>query len=466
MANKFSFEKVTNHLILTGFVFPGSQIYGGLSNTWDYGPLGAELKRNIRDSWWKKFVQEDPNNVGLDAAILMNPRVWEATGHVSTFNDPMVDCKACKSRYRADELIKKEFPEVDVDGMTFEDMDKFIQDNDIVCPTCGKKDFTSIRKFNMMFKTHIGVTEDASSVVYLRPETAQGVFMNFKNVARACRKKLPFGICNAGKSFRNEITPGNFTFRTREFEQMEMEFFCQPGTDLEWFAYWKKNCLEFVESLGIKAENLHFRDHEPAELAFYSRATTDVEYDFPTLGWSEILGVADRTDYDLKRHQEYSKEDLTYTETYIDESGATKTKSYLPYVIEPSMGLDRLMLMVMVDSYDEETLANGEVRTVMHIKPSLAPYKVAILPLQKKLVDKSSEVFQELSKHFMCTTDVTGSIGKRYRRQDEIGTPYCVTIDFDTLEDNSVTIRDRDSMEQVRLPIKELVSYIEDKINS
>jgi len=452
MASKFSFEKITSHLQLAGYVYPGSQIYGGLSNSWDYGPLGAELKKNIRAAWWKRFVQESPTNVGLDAGILMNPKVWEATGHVSTFNDPMVDCKACKSRQRADDLIKAQYPNEDVDNMTFEDMDKFMQTHKMVCPVCGKSDFTPIRKFNMMFKTHVGVTEDDSAVVYLRPETAQGVFVNFKNVQRSTRKKIPFGICNSGKSFRNEITPGNFIFRTREFEQMEMEFFCKPGTDLDWFKYWKDFCLKFVESLGPKAENLRFRDHEPAELAFYSKATTDVEYDFPTIGWGEILGVADRTDYDLKRHQDYSKEDLTYFDPETNEK-------YLPFVIEPSMGLDRLMLMTMIDAYDEETLEGGDTRVVMHLLPSLAPYKVAVLPLSKKLEDKANEVLAILNQHFMCTSDSTGSIGKRYRRQDEIGTPYCVTVDFDTANDQSVTIRERDSMKQIRLPITELVNY-------
>jgi len=456
MANKYSFEKITTHLQQTGYVFQGSQIYGGLSNSWDYGPLGAEIKKNIREAWWKRFVQESPTNVGIDAGILMNPRVWEATGHVTTFNDPMVDCKACKARHRADELIKSEFPDADVDNMTFEQMDQFIKEHEVKCPVCGKADFTPIRKFNMMFKTHIGVTEDSSSVVYLRPETAQGVFVNFKNVQRTQRKKLPFGICQTGKSFRNEITPGNFTFRIREFDQMEMEFFCKPGTDLEWFAYWKDYCLKFVESLGPKAENLRFRDHEPAELAFYSKATTDVEYDFPDLGWGEILGVADRTDYDLKRHQEYSKEDMSYFDPETNEK-------YIPYVIEPSMGLDRLILMVLVDSYDEEALEGGDVRTVMHINPALAPYKVAVLPLSKKLEEKSKEVLSVLNKHFQVTYDVTGSIGKRYRRQDEIGTPFCVTVDFDTLENNTVTIRDRDTMQQIRMPIDELVKYFEEK---
>jgi glycyl-tRNA synthetase len=452
MASKFAFDKITQHLINTGYVFPDSEIYGGLSNSWDFGPLGAELKKNIKAMWWKKFVQESPTNVGLDAAILMNPKVWEATGHVTTFNDPMVDCKGCHSRQRADDLIKKEYPDIDVDNMSFEDMDKFMSTHKMTCPVCGKSEFTPVRKFNMMFKTHIGVTDDDSSTVYLRPETAQGVFTNFKNVQRATRRKLPFGICNAGKSFRNEITPGNFIFRVREFEQMEMEFFCKPGSDIEWFKYWKEFCLKFVESLGPKAENLRFRDHEPAELAFYSKATTDVEYDFPTIGWGEILGVADRTDYDLKRHQEYSKQDLTYFDPETNEK-------YLPYVIEPSMGVERLMLMTMVDAYDEETLDGGDTRVVMHLLPSLAPYKIAVLPLSKKLDEKAMEVLNILNQHFSCTFDDTASIGKRYRRQDEIGTPYCVTIDFDTANDQSVTIRERDSMKQIRLPITEIVNY-------
>ncbi|MCQ2772521.1 MAG: glycine--tRNA ligase, partial [Bacilli bacterium] len=404
----------------------------------------------------KRFVQGSPTNVGIDAAILMNPRVWEATGHVSTFNDPMCDCKACKARHRADNLIKSQYPDADTDAMTFEEMDKFIQSHDMVCPQCGKKEFTPSRKFNMMFKTHIGVTDDSSSTVYLRPETAQGVFVNFKNVQRSTRKKVPFGICNMGKSFRNEITPGNFIFRVREFEQMEMEFFCKPGTDLEWFDYWRNYCLKFVESLGPKAENLRFRDHEAAELAFYSKATTDVEYDFPNIGWGEILGVADRTDYDLGRHQEWSKEDLTYFDPETNER-------YLPYVIEPSMGVERLMLMTMVDSYDEETLEGGDIRTVMHLLPALAPYKAAVLPLSKKLSDKADEVIALLNKEFSITSDMTGSIGKRYRRQDEIGTPFCITVDFETLEDNAVTIRDRDTMQQVRLPISELINFLREK---
>ncbi len=452
MANRFSFDEIVMHLQLTGYVYPGSQIYGGLSNTWDYGPLGAELKRNIKAAWWKRFVQESPTNVGLDSAILMNPKVWEATGHVTTFNDPMVDCKYCKARFRADELIKSEHPEADTDGMTYEQMDAFIREHQIVCPECGKSQFTSIRKFNMMFKTHIGVTEGSESTVYLRPETAQGVFVNFKNVMRTSRKKLPFGICNSGKSFRNEITPGNFTFRTREFEQLELEFFCKPGTDLDWFAYWKDYALKFVRSLGVKPENLRYRDHEPAELAFYSKATTDVEYDFPGLGWGEILGVADRTDYDLKRHQEHSGEDLTYFDPETNSR-------YLPYCIEPSMGLDRLMLMTLVDAYDIEQKEGEEDRKVMHLLPSLAPYKVAVLPLNRKLGEKAGEVLRILDGHFSCTYDETASIGKRYRRQDEIGTPYCVTIDFQTLEDQTVTVRDRDTMAQIRLPIVDLVNY-------
>lgn len=452
MASEFSFEEIVSHLQLTGYVYPGSQIYGGLSNTWDYGPLGAELKKNIKAMWWKRFVQESPTNVGIDSAILMNPKVWEATGHVSTFNDPMVDCKYCKARFRADSLIKSEHPEADTDGMTYEEMDAFIKEHGIVCHECGKAEFTPIRKFNMMFKTHIGVTEGNESVVYLRPETAQGVFVNFKNVMRTARKKLPFGICNSGKSFRNEITPGNFTFRTREFEQLELEFFCKPGTDLEWFNYWKDYSLKFVRSLGVKEENLRYRDHEPAELAFYSKATTDVEYDFPSLGFGEILGIADRTDYDLKRHQDKSGEDLTY---FDQEEG----RRYLPYCIEPSMGLDRLMLMTLVDAYDVERKEGEEDRKVMHLLPALAPYKVAVLPLNRKLSEKANEVLKILTQHFSCVYDDTASIGKRYRRQDEIGTPFCVTIDFTTLEDQTVTVRDRDTMAQIRLPITDLVNY-------
>ena len=453
---KYSFEKVSNHLITSGFYFPGSEIYGGLSNTWDYGPLGVEVENNIKKMWWKKFVQESPTNVGIDAAILMNPKVWVATGHVSTFNDPLIDCKACKARHRADQLIEAECQDVDVNAMSFEDMDKFIQEHDIVCPVCGKKNFTSIRQFNMMFKTHVGVTEDSSSVVYMRPETAQGMFVNFKNVVRTTRKKLPLGICNVGKAFRNEITPGQLTFRTREFTQMEMEFFTKPGEDLKWFDYWKKYCLNFVSSLGIKEENLRYRDHEKEELAFYSKATTDIEYLFP-FGWGEVWGIADRTDYDLKRHSEYSGETLDYFDPATNEK-------YIPYCIEPSVGLDRLTLMTLCNAYDEEELEGGDTRIVMHLIPSVAPYKIAILPLSKKLEDKAHEIEEMLRKYFMVVYDDTGSIGKRYRRQDAIGTPYCLTVDFNTLEDNEVTIRDRDTMQQIRLSIKELVNYFNVKM--
>lgn len=455
--NETDFSKIVTHLTTSGYVYPNSQIYGGLSNTWDYGPLGVELKNNIKRYWWKKFVQESPYNVGIDSAILMNKRVWEATGHISTFNDPLIDCKSCKARHRADEIIKSQFPDTDVNKMSFDDMNKFIHANKLKCPTCGKTDtFTDVRQFNMMFKTHIGVTADSVNDVYLRPETAQGVFVNFKNVQRSCRKKIPFGICNAGKSFRNEITPGNFTFRTREFEQLELEFFCKPGTDLEWFAYWKKECLDFVESLNIKPENLRYRDHEKEELAFYSKATTDIEYKFPTIGWGELLGIADRTDYDLKRHMDYSKESLEYLDPETNEK-------YIPYCIEPSMGLDRLMLMIMMDSYEEEKLEK-ETRKVMHIKPCIAPYKLAILPLSKEQRDFSKELFKKFSKEFVCIYDETASIGKRYRREDEIGTPFCLTVDFQTKDDNSVTIRERDSMKQVRIKIDEVLNYVQEKI--
>ncbi len=453
MDNKF--EKVVTHLQTTGYVFQGSQIYGGLSNTWDYGPLGSELKNNLQQLWRKKFVSESPTNVGIDAAILMNPRVWEATGHVTTFNDPLIDCKECRGRFRADDLIKDQFPEVDVNGMTMDDLSSFVKEHHVKCPQCGKSNFTDVRQFNMMFKTHIGVTDDSKSVVYLRPETAQGVFTNFKNVQRATRKKLPLGIANVGKSFRNEITPGNFIFRTREFTQMELEFFCKPGTDLEWFNYWKDYSIKFVESLGIKDENLRFRDHEPEELAFYSKATTDIEYKFP-FGWGEIWGIADRTDYDLKRHQEYSGESLEYLDPETNEK-------YIPYCIEPSLGLDRLFLMIVVDSYDEETLENGEIRKIMHLKPFLAPYKASILPLSKQLNDEAKKIFDDLIPYIRVNFDTTGSIGKRYRRNDEIGTPYCVTIDFDSLNDHCVTVRERDSMKQERIPISELRNYLLDR---
>ena len=453
---KFEFDKVCNHFIVSGYYYQGSEIYGGLSNTWDYGPLGSEIKQNIRKMWWKKFVQECPMNVGIDAAILMNPKVWEATGHVSTFNDPLIDCKKCKQRFRADQLIEAEFPDVDVNGMTNEQMMDFIHQNHVKCPNCGQEDFTDIRQFNMMFKTHIGVTEDSKAVVYLRPETAQGMFVNFKNVVRTTRKKLPLGICNVGRAFRNEITPGQMTFRTREFDQMEMEFFCKPGTDLEWFAYWKQHCLDFVDSLGIKKECLRYRDHEQAELAFYSKATTDIEYLFP-FGWGEVWGIADRTDYDLKRHMQFSGESLEYLDPETNEK-------YVPYCIEPSVGLDRLVLMTLCDAYDEEAVGENDTRIVMHLLPAVAPFKAAVLPLSKKLEEKAKEVESKLCKYLNVVYDDTGSIGKRYRRQDAIGTPFCVTIDFDTLEDNAVTVRDRDTMEQVRLPIDKLVEYLNEKV--
>lgn len=453
MDNKF--DKVVTHLQTTGYVFQGSQIYGGLSNTWDYGPLGSELKNNLQQLWWKKFVSESPTNVGIDAAILMNPKVWEATGHVTTFNDPLIDCKECRGRFRADDLVKEQYPDVDVNGMDLNALSEFIKTHPLKCPQCGKSNFTDVRQFNMMFKTHIGVTDDSKSVVYLRPETAQGVFVNFKNVQRATRRKLPLGIANVGKSFRNEITPGNFIFRTREFTQMELEFFCKPGTDLEWFKYWKDYSISFVESLGVKAENLRFRDHEPEELAFYSKATTDIEYKFP-FGWGEIWGIADRTDYDLKRHQDYSGESLDYLDPETNEK-------YVPYCIEPSLGLDRLFLMIVTDSYDEEVLENGEIRKIMHLKPFLAPYKAAILPLSKQLNEKAKEVFDSLIPYINVNFDTTGSIGKRYRRNDEIGTPYCVTIDFDTLNDGCVTVRERDSMKQERIKIEDLRNYLLDR---
>ena len=444
-----------------GFIFAGSEIYGGLSNTWDYGPLGVEFKNNVKRAWWKKFVQENRYNVGLDCAILMNRQVWVASGHVGNFNDPLMDCKACKARFRADKLIedwgKEHGEEIEADGWTNEALESFIEEKQIPCPTCGKHDFTGIRKFNMMFKTYQGVTDDASNEIYLRPETAQGIFVNFQNVARTTRRKLPFGICQVGKSFRNEITPGNFTFRTREFEQMELEFFCMPGTDLEWFQYWRSYCRDWLLSLGMREEHLRLRDHRPEELAFYSKATTDFEYLFP-FGWGELWGVADRTDYDLTAHQNTSGKSMEYLDP-------TTGKKVIPYVIEPSLGADRAALAFLCEAYEEQTLEDGDVRTVMHFHPALAPYKCAVLPLQKnKLGEKANEVYEMLSKHFMVEYDETGSIGKRYRRQDEIGTPMCVTVDFDTLEDQAVTVRDRDTMTQERIPLSGLVEYIEKKI--
>ena len=442
-------------------MYPGSEIYGGLANTWDYGPLGVELKNNIKKAWMKKFVQESKYNVGLDAAILMNPpEVWVASGHVGNFSDPLIDCKECKTRHRADKLIEEwaheQGKDMIADGMSDEQLINFIKENHIPCPNCGKENFTDIRKFNLMFKTFQGVTEDSKSEIYLRPETAQGIFVNFKNVMRTTRRKLPMGIAQIGKAFRNEITPGNFTFRTREFEQMELEFFCKPGTDLEWHKYWKEFCENWLLSLGMKKENIRLRDHSPEELSHYSNGTTDIEFTFP-FGWGELWGIADRTNYDLKQHMEHSKEDMTYLDPETNEK-------YIPYCIEPSLGCDRVALAFLCNAYDEEEIAEGDVRTVLHLHPALAPYKVAVLPLSKKLSEKAEEVYSNLSKKFMCDYDEAGSIGKRYRREDEIGTPYCVTIDFDTLDDNCVTIRDRDTMEQVRVKIDELEAWIQEKV--
>ena len=455
-----SFDTIVNLCKNRGFVYPGSEIYGGLANSWDYGPLGVEFKNNVKKAWLKKFVQESPYNVGLDSAIIMNPQTWVTTGHVSSFSDPLLDCKSCKARHRADKLIGEEHPEVNTDAMTFDEMDAFISSHeDVVCPVCGKHDFTPIRKFNLMFKTAIGVTEDSSSTCYLRPETAQGIFVNFANIQRTTRKKLPFGVCQVGKAFRNEITPGNFTFRTREFEQMECEFFCKPGTDLEWFAYWKEYCVNWLLSLGIRKENLRLRDHEPAELAFYSRATTDIEYAFPFTDWGELWGIADRTNYDLGRHQEASGKSLEYFDAETGEH-------YIPYVIEPSLGADRVALAFLCDAYDEEIVdaEKNDKRVVLHLHPALAPFKAAVLPLSKKLGEQARGVHEKLAKYFMVDYDEAGSIGKRYRRQDEIGTPICVTYDFDSENDGCVTVRDRDTMEQERIRIEDLVEYINKKI--
>ena len=440
-----------------GFVFSGSEIYGGLANTWDYGPLGVEFKNNVKKAWWKKFVQESPYNVGLDAAILMNPETWVASGHVGGFSDPLMDCKECKSRHRADKLIEDWYFEkgetVTVDGWSADKMAEFIKENNIVCPKCGKMNYTDIRQFNLMFKTFQGVTEDSSSQIYLRPETAQGIFVNFKNVARSSRKKIPFGIGQVGKSFRNEITPGNFTFRTREFEQMELEFFCKPGTDLEWFKYWKDYCMNFLVSLGMKEENLKMRDHSPEELAFYSKGTTDIEFLFP-FGWGELWGIADRTDYDLMQHQNHSGEKMEYIDPETNER-------YIPYVIEPSLGADRVALAFLVEAYDEEQVGDGDTRVVMHLHPALAPIKAAVLPLSKKLSDKAYKLYEEMCKKFPCEFDESGSIGKRYRRQDEIGTPWCITYDFESEETGCVTVRNRDTMEQITLKMEEVMPYIE-----
>ena len=455
-----SMEKIVNLCKNRGYVYPGSEIYGGLANTWDYGPLGVEFKNNIKDAWRKKFIQESPYNVGLDSAILMNPTTWVASGHVGGFSDPLIDCKECKTRHRADKLIEEWMHEHHceeiVDGWPDEKMIQYMDEHQINCPNCGAHNFTDIRKFNLMFKTFQGVTEDAKSEIYLRPETAQGIFVNFKNVMRTTRRKIPMGIGQIGKSFRNEITPGNFTFRTREFEQMELEFFCKPGTDLEWHAYWKQFCKDWLLSLGMKEENIRLRDHSPEELSHYSNGTTDIEFAFP-FGWGELWGIADRTDFDLRSHMEVSKQDLSYTDPETNEK-------YIPYCIEPSLGADRVALAFLCNAYEEETIAEGDTRVVLHLHPVLAPYKVAVLPLSKKLGEKATEVYQMLSKYFMCDYDEAGSIGKRYRREDEIGTPYCVTIDFDTLEDGCVTIRDRDTMEQERVKIEDLKNWVEEKL--
>ncbi len=463
-------EKIVALCKNRGFIFAGSEIYGGLANTWDYGPLGVELKNNVKKAWWQKFVQENRYNVGLDAAILMNPQTWVASGHLAGFSDPLMDCRECHERFRADKLIEDWCAENEftlpkpIDAFTQAEMKEFVEEHNILCPTCGKHNFTDIRQFNLMFKTFQGVTEDAKNTVYLRPETAQGIFTNFVNVQRTTRKKLPFGIGQIGKSFRNEITPGNFIFRVREFEQMELEFFCKPGTDLEWFAYWRSFCRQWLLDIGLKEENIRLRDHDADELCFYSKATTDFEFLFP-FGWGELWGVADRTDYDLTQHQNTSGKDLTY---FDQESG----EHYIPYVIETSLGVERSVLAVLWDAYDEEVVdeAKKDVRTVLHLHPALAPFKAAVLPLSKKLSGKANEIYEELSKYFMVDFDETGSIGKRYRREDEIGTPFCITVDFETVGDentvgdNCVTVRERDSMEQVRMPIDQLVPYLREKL--
>ena len=457
----YTMEKIVSLAKARGFVYPGSEIYGGLANTWDYGNLGVELKNNVKRAWWQKFIQESPYNVGVDCAILMNTQTWVASGHIGSFSDPLMDCKSCHERFRADKLIEDYAAEhgveleSGVDGWSHEKMQTYIKEHEIACPSCGKHDFTDIREFNLMFKTFQGVTEDAKNTVYLRPETAQGIFVNFKNVQRTSRKKIPFGIGQIGKSFRNEITPGNFTFRTREFEQMELEFFCKPDTDLEWFAYWKEQCIQWLKKLGMREDMLRARDHEKEELSFYSKATTDLEFRFP-FGWGELWGIADRTNYDLSRHQEVSGEDLSY----FDEESKEK---YIPYVIEPSLGADRVTLAFLCNAYDEEELPGGNVRTVLHFHPALAPVKIAVVPLSKKLGEGAEKIYAELSKYWNCDYDDRGAIGKRYRREDEIGTPFCVTYDFESAEDQSVTIRDRDSMEQERIKISELRNYFLDK---
>ena len=460
MPEKLTMDKLTALCKVRGYIFAGSEIYGGLANTWDYGPLGVEFKNNIKKAWWKKFVQESRTNVGLDSSILMNRQVWVASGHVGNFNDPLMDCKACKARFRADQLIEdfasKQGEPVRADGWSNEELESYINERAIPCPICGKHDFTGIRKFNMMFKTHQGVTEDSAAEIYLRPETAQGIFVNFKNIVRSTRRKLPMGVCQIGKSFRNEITPGNFIFRTREFEQMEMEFFCKPGEDMQWFEYWRGFCRDWLLSLGIKEDNLRLRDHKAEELSHYSTATTDFEFQFP-FGWGELWGIADRTDFDLKAHEATSGESMEYIDPLTNER-------FIPYVVEPSVGVERLALSFLCNAYEEQELENDS-RVVLHLHPALAPYKAAVLPLQKnKLGEQALAVYEDLSRRFMVDYDETGSIGKRYRRQDEIGTPLCITVDFETEETGSVTVRDRDTMLQERVPLSELVSYIEGKL--
>ena len=463
MKKDITMEKIVALAKNRGFIFPGSEIYGGLANTWDYGPLGVEFKNNVKKAWWRKFVQESKYNVGLDAAILMNPKTWVASGHVGGFSDPLIDCKGCKARFRADKLIEEYMhqngiEDVVVDGWSNEKLEEYIRENKIACPECGKTDFTGIRQFNLMFKTFQGVTEDSKSEIYLRPETAQGIFVNFRNVQRTARKKVPFGIAQIGKSFRNEITPGNFTFRTREFEQMELEFFCKPDTDLEWFKYWKDFCHKWLLDLGMTDENLRLRDHDKEELSFYSKATTDFEYLFP-FGWGELWGIADRTNYDLSRHSEHSGKPLEYFDQETNEH-------YIPYCIEPSLGADRVVLAFLCEAYDEEVVdaEKNDTRVVMHLHPALAPFKACVLPLSKKLSEEASALYAELSEHFMVDYDEAGSIGKRYRRQDEIGTPFCITYDFESKEDGCVTVRDRDTMQQERIPMKDLTHYIIKKL--
>lgn len=460
MTEKVTMQDVVSVCAQRGFIFQGSEIYGGLANTWDYGPLGVELKNNIKQLWWKKFIVEPHYNVGVDSAILMNPQVWEASGHIGGFNDPQIDCKVCKARFRADDLIENYFAkkgeEVIVDGWSNEKMTEFIHENKINCHECGNKDFTEVREFNLMFKTKQGVTDESSSDIYLRPETAQGIFVNFVKIQRTSRKKLPFGIGQIGKSFRNEITPGNFIFRTREFEQMELEFFCKPGEDLKWFKYWKDYAMQFLLDAGVKESNLRFRDHDEDELSHYSNATSDIEFKFP-FGWGELWGIADRTDYDLKQHAEHSGKNMHYHDPYTNEK-------YIPYCIEPSVGVDRMLLAILIDSLEEEELEDGKTRTLMRLSPALAPFKAAVFPLSKKLSDEAEEVYNRLASKFNVSFDDSGSIGKRYRRHDEIGTPFCITYDYDSRDDNMVTVRDRDTMEQVRIKIDTVADYLAERI--